>query len=80
MAEEKEEVVEITLSAASPLSVEDAGKLPQALKNLIQAAASKIVSAEQKTKNDAEAARLKREQHDQSKAGRRERQAKAAAK
>ena len=70
----------INLSEASPLSVADAGALPQSLKNLILRAAAKIAEADKAANVKAKDEELARVQHDQSLTGRKERQAAAAAK
>lgn len=75
----EEEKVEVTLSAASPLSVADAAVLSQDQRNLILAAASKIAEADKLAADKAAADKLAAEQHEQSHAGRKERQAAAAA-
>lgn len=73
------EVIEVNLSAASPLSVADAAALAPAQKALILAAASKIAEADRLALEKAAADKLAAEQHDQSRAGRKERQEKAGA-
>lgn len=67
---------QILLSAASPLKQEDVALLGPAQRHLILAAASVIGAADQAETDRREADRLKREQHEQSRKGRKERQAK----
>jgi hypothetical protein len=76
----EEEKVEIVLSAASPVSLEQAAAWSPAERNLVLRAASKIAEADKAAADKAAADEIAREQHEQSRVGRKERQAAAAAK
>lgn len=76
---EEEKKVEIVLNAASPVTLEQAAAWSKAERNLILGAAAKIAEANKAEADKAAADKLKAEQHEQSRAGRKERQAAAAA-
>lgn len=75
---EEEKKVEIVLNAASPVTLEQAAAWSQAERNLVLRAAAKIAEADKAAADKAAADKLKAEQHEQSRAGRKERQEKLA--